>query len=106
MHSGTIVATAVLAPWLLYTILKINKATHYLQLNGYFTRRYLCWVMGNLTRVMSWLDILPLLSLALLWLQPGNLVYFLWGLTYLIISIGLYNTQRQTGVKSWYIPAG
>ncbi len=99
MHSGTIVATAVLAPWLLYTILKINKATHYLQLNGYFTGRYLCWVMGNLTRVMSWLDILPLLSLALLWLQPGNLVYFLWGLTYLIISIGLYNTQRQTGVK-------
>jgi UDP-N-acetylmuramoyl-tripeptide--D-alanyl-D-alanine ligase len=99
MHSGTILATAVLVPWLLYTILKINKAAHYLQLSGYFSGRYLRWVMSNLQRVMGWPDLLPLAAVLLLWARQSTLAYFIWGLIYLMIAVALYNNQRQTGAK-------
>lgn len=99
MPSGTTVVIAVLAPWLLYTVLKINKAAHYLQLSGYFAGRYVRWVGGNLFRVMGWLDLVPLLAIGLLWWQRSTVAYFVWGILYLIIAVAYFNTQRQAGSK-------
>jgi UDP-N-acetylmuramoyl-tripeptide--D-alanyl-D-alanine ligase len=99
MPSGTTVVIAVLAPWLLYTALKINKAAHYLQLSGYFAGRYVRWVRGNLLRVTGWLDLLPLLAIALLWWQRTTVAYFVWGILYLIMAVAYFNTQRQMGAK-------
>lgn len=99
MTSGAIVVIAVAAPWLLYTILKINKAAHYLQLNGYFSGRYVRWLLGNPGRVAGWLDAPPLAAVLLLWLQQGTLAYFVWALIYFIMAVALFNAQRQVGPK-------
>ncbi|MGI6435933.1 MAG: UDP-N-acetylmuramoyl-tripeptide--D-alanyl-D-alanine ligase [Syntrophomonadaceae bacterium] len=99
MNNGTIVVIAVLAPWLLYTILKIKKAAHFLQLNGYFSGRYVRWLLGNPGRAMGWLDGLPLVAVVLLWLQQGAAAYFVWALIYLLMAVALFNAQRQEGTK-------
>lgn len=95
MTDGTIVIIAVLAPWLFYTILKSNKALHYLQLNGYFSGRYAGWLLGNAGRVITWLDILPLVAISLLWLKGDIVAYFVWASVYFLMAVVLWNQQHQ-----------
>ncbi len=99
MIDRALVVIAVLVPWLLYMVLKVDKATHFLQLNGYFSNRYLRWLLANPKRIISPLDLLPLSAIAIAGLGPKALAYFVWAPVYLYMAVAFYNGERRLGVK-------
>lgn len=97
--TALLMTTAILVPWLYHTALKVNKAVHYLQLNGYFSGRYVRWLANNTSRIMTGWDLLPALVLVLWSFQPPAAVVVTWMVLYMGVGLIYFRTRRQEGEK-------
>ena len=65
-----------------YTVWKIKKHLHMMQLNSYFNRRYLYWLYRKKHKVFSFRDLWPLIALIGIFFHAPLLVLVLFALVY------------------------
>ncbi len=75
-----------------YTVWKLKKQLHVLQLNSYMNDRYLRWLRQNHAKTWSFYELLPLFALVPMFLNLPISASLLWGGSY-----GLLLSMRQKG---------
>lgn len=70
-----------------YTIYQIKKDLHILQLNSYYNRRHLHWLLNNWSSLFSRKKILPFIAIPLVLIYPRFIVLLYLGCVYLFLII-------------------
>ncbi|GAK05524.1 UDP-N-acetylmuramoylalanyl-D-glutamyl-2,6-diaminopimelate-D-alanyl-D-alanine ligase [Geomicrobium sp. JCM 19037] len=84
--------------WALYTIIRVKRNVHMLQLNSYRNERYFRWMKGNTKKAFRLWDLLPLLSLIALPLSE-NISFYVIAAWAIIVFASLTALRPQTEEK-------
>lgn len=100
MSSSTMwMIVLVTAVWLAHTLIKVNHSVHILQLNGYFTDRYVRWISNNLRRAFAARDVIPLAAAVLIYMQMEVMGYVFWFTVYSLFIFLDITRYRKQGEK-------
>ncbi|GAK14269.1 hypothetical protein [Geomicrobium sp. JCM 19039] len=84
--------------WALYTIIRVKRNVHMLQLNSYRNERYFRWMKGNTKKAFRLWDLLPFLSLIALPLSE-NISFYVIAAWAIIVFASLTALRPQTEEK-------
>ena len=92
---SVILALLVLASYLLYSIWKLKKQLHLLQLNSYMNERYARWLGRHHRKTYSAKEFLPCLAFLPLAFNSGFLAAAVWTVSYLILFLNHERPQEK-----------
>ncbi|MCP4406030.1 MAG: UDP-N-acetylmuramoyl-tripeptide--D-alanyl-D-alanine ligase [bacterium] len=92
---NAMLALFVLSSYLLYTVWKLKKQLHLLQLNSYMNERYANWIGQHSQKTFSTKEFIPCLAFLPLMFNNSFLAAAVWTVSYLILFLTRDQSQEK-----------
>lgn len=100
MNGNMVIITGLaIIVWAVHTLVKINYSVHILQLNGYFTDRYIRWINNNKSRVFILRDILPIVAIGFIYIGRDITAGIIWLAVYGLFTVLDVPRYKKQGEK-------